>query len=657
MVLRLLLSFAIVGLARAQVPSDSLTHYELGEIVVGPGGIQPREPSVSTVQRVGLAGIAQSDAESIDRVLRSIPAGHLQTNSRGETLIYLRGAGERQVSLFFDGALLNVPWDNRIDLSLIPSEVVGEVTIAKGVPSVLYGPNVIGGAINLTSRELRNPGSLTQISGILGSHNASQARFTWLRRSKQFRSTVYLGASGRDGFGLPRNADLPYSQSSEMLRTNTYRNMRSAFGQVAWHNENGVSLGLSLLRFDGRKGVAPEGHLNPEVSNVRFWQYDGWETNMSILSGQMPVGSGTLRGAAWYSWFDQSIEQFSDATYAHSEGIQTDQDNTFGTRLTLLQEVSDSGTLRAALNLLTSQHRQINNADPWDRQSYRQHIYSNGLEYTWAGPVQVTAGASLDILATPETGDKPSRAPQAAYGISIGALHQLSQNITFRAAAGRKVRFPTMREMFGEALGRFLVNPDLKPESSLLTEAAARIENIDSSVEAVFFFNRTYNTINQHMVAVPGEELRRRQRINLDGSRVTGLETVLVSRMSRGLLMNCNMTWMKPRALNNGHVEPLVEKPSWLGGCSLTLRSTGGVSLIVESQITGRAYGLADDNSLVMLPASQVIHTRLAWLALFRSMSAEVFARVNNLTDDMTLPQLGLPGPGREVHAGLQLAF
>ena len=78
---------------------------------------------------------------------------------------------------------------------------------------------------------------------------------------------------------------------------------------------------------------------------------------------------------------------------------------------------------------------------------------------------------------------------------------------------------------------------------------------------------------------------------------------------------------------------------------------------MIESRITGRAYGLVDDNSLVKLPASQVINTRLTWLVLFRNVGAEIFARVNNVTDDVTLPQLGLPGPGREVHAGVQVSF
>lgn len=98
---------------------DTLRMYGLTEIVVSSG--RDRTTTASTVQKVSLAQIARTDAVSISGVARLIPAAHVQTNSRGETHVYLRNSGERQVAFFFDGALLNVPWDYRVDLSLIPS--------------------------------------------------------------------------------------------------------------------------------------------------------------------------------------------------------------------------------------------------------------------------------------------------------------------------------------------------------------------------------------------------------------------------------------------------------------------------------------------------------------------------------------------------------
>lgn len=659
MILRILFFLCVAGTVQAQVPTDSLIHYELGDIVVRSSGDSPDISSISTMQQVRLAGIAQADAASINPVLRQIPSAHLQTNSRGESLIYLRGAGERQVSLFFDGALLNIPWDNRIDLSLIPSEVVGEISIAKGVPSVLYGANVLGGAINMTSRQLRNPGSFSQVSGILGSYGSQQARMTWLRRKEGFQSMVFVGISDQDGFSLPREANLPYSQDSGDLRTNTDRRMRSVFGQFSFNIAGEGSIGISLLRFDGKKGIAPEGHLDPRNANVRFWRYPDWGTNMAILSGKFSFLDGTLRGTAWASRFGQTIAQYSDKSYSEQLETQIDEDDTYGARLTYLRNFSNSGSLRAAVNFLSSSHKQ-EDLEAQGSSLYRvfsQRILSNGVEYTRPGQVNVMVGASMDVLVTPKTGDKPSRGPQTGLGATMGLSHELYPGVRIRGIVGRKTRFPTMRELFGEALGRFLVNPDLEPESSLLTEAAIEFERGETTAEAIAFFNRTYNTIGQEMVLLPGETSARRQRVNLEGSHVFGLEATVTSRVIQSLLFSCSLTGMRARELSPSGTQPLVEKPSWIGRCNVDYRLGVGISVVFESSYSGQAYGLGEENNLIPLPNSLVMNSRVAWLILYGGYSAELFARVNNLTDEVVLPQLGLPGPGRALHAGLQVTF
>ena len=214
-----------------------------------------------------------------------------------------------------------------------------------------------------------------------------------------------------------------------------------------------------------------------------------------------------------------------------------------------------------------------------------------------------------------------------------------------------------MRELFGEALGRFLVNPALRPESSFLSEVALNVDLESASGEVIAFFNRTYDTIGQHMVILPGDSQPLRQRVNLEGSRIAGVEVTVASRPGRGLRASCNMTLMHVRALERGRTGPLAEKPGMLGNCNLGYHTTAGLAITAESNFTGRAYGLAYDNRFVTLPGSIIVNTRVSWLILLNSYALEAFARINNVTDETTLPQLGLPGPGREVHAGLQISL
>jgi len=660
MIVRVLFLFFFAGPVYAQVPTDSLIHYQLGDIVVSPpDGTSSEGSSVSTTQRIRLAQIAQADAASIDKVLLRIPSAHVQTNSRGETLIYLRGSGERQVSLFFDGALLNVPWDNRVDLSLIPSEVVGEISISKGVPSVLYGANVLGGAINMTSRQLRNQGSFSQLTGILGSQGSQQARLTWLQRTKQFQSTIFVGISDQDGFSLPKEVELPHSQGSDALRTNTDRRMRSFFGEVSFDATNDLKIGVSLLRFDGHKGIAPEGHISPIEGNVRYWRYPSWATNMAIISGEYSSRFGQLHGAAWISRFGQTIVQYSDESYTDERKSQMDQDDTYGIRLTYLRDFENSGSIRAATTLIGSTHDQkdVEIGHHSLQRLFSQRILSNGIEYIRGDAFKLTLGASMDLLMTPKTGDKPARGSQMGYGFTAGVSYDFSERFKLRAVIGRKTRFPTMRELFGEALGRFLLNPDLKEESSLLSEVAATIHHQDTDLEVIAFFNRSYNTIGQQMVMLPSESRPRRKRVNLEGSRVFGIESTIHTSIIPSLRLSCSLTVMRSREVTANGTQPLVESPSWIGWCDTNYRFRSGLSLIVESHYSANAYGLGLDNQLISLPNSFVINTRISWLIVYGKYSLELFGRVNNLNDEIVLPQLGLPGPGRELHGGLQVTF
>ncbi|MDX1532370.1 MAG: TonB-dependent receptor plug domain-containing protein, partial [Rhodothermales bacterium] len=458
----------------AQSEADSLREYELGEVVVGDRAESGATPS--TVQRIPLAEIDRLDAVSVAGAARLIPAAHVQTNSRGESLLYLRAAGERQVALFFDGALLNVPWDNRLDLSLVPSPVVGTVTVAKGVPSVLWGANVLGGAVNMVSRGLGADGAHTEVTAQGGSAAFRQGVVTHLGRRGGLSWVGSAGYAERDGFALPDAADLPYSQPDDDVRTNTDYRLANGFGRVAYRFGSGARAGLSLLHVDGEKGIAPESHVDPRVERVRYWRYPLWRTTLAVASGEAPLGAATdLRGALWISRFRQDIAAYSSAAYDERSDLQEDEDQTLGSRAVLQRRLRPV-TLRLALNALTSEHHQQettfrdDGAASAPALTYRQGLYSAGLEGEWAAQegLRLSAGASLDALTTPETGDKPVRDPFVDWGATAGAVYRPAPRWTLTAALGRKTRFPTLRELFGEALQRFALNPDLRPESSVL---------------------------------------------------------------------------------------------------------------------------------------------------------------------------------------------
>lgn len=646
-----------------QTDADSLRSYELAEIVVG--GEEVEDLLRTTMHRVSLASLVREDAASVSEVARLIPSAAVQTNSRGETLVYIRNAGERQVALFFDGALLNIPWDNRVDLSLVPSGALGGMTVAKGVPSVLYGTNVIGGAINLTSRSLGRDGTFTEATAMAGAAGLRRGVVTHLRRRGPFSFAGSIGYATRDGITLPDEAPLPYSQPSSRRRTNTDRQLFDLFGRASYRFHDGGEAGVSLFHVDGEKGVAPESHLDPAVDRVRFWRYPLWQNTMLIVNATRPLaGGGFVKGSVWGSRFAQHIDQYEDATYRTLTDREEDLDLTLGGRFQWLKPLGH-GALTASLNLLTSRHEQVDavfedgRAIPDPELTYQQHIFSLGLEYDVAlsSSLSMLAGGSLDGIATPRTGDKPARDPSVDAGVIAGLVYRLSPVVSWKASVGRKVRFPTMRELFGAALNQFLVNPDLKPESSLLAETGFVFGSTVVAGEVLAFVNRTFDTIDQHRVTVDGRRLR--QRINLEGSRVYGVELVGTVEPMSSWDVEGHLTWMKTRAFEAGPDRVLVEKPEWLGTLTAVYTPTSRFSLMVQGVYTGRAYGMGPENDLTPLPTSLAFNARVAYRFFLPGdrLFGEFFLRVDNLTDTLVMPQLGLPGPGREFRGGLSLSL
>ena len=673
--------------AQSQPKPDTIKVYRLGEVVVADETIDRVTPA--TVFQLPLAKIDATDAATAAGIVYRVPAARIQTNSRGESLIYIRGAGERQVALFLDGALLNVPWDNRIDLNLIPLNAIGGVTVAKGVPSVLYGANVVGGAVSFVSQELREPGALTEVVGQFGTGSFVNATALHIGNTGNFNYIGALGYTSREGITLPDTADLfstPHiaeflHQSDPKLRTNTDSRIANLYLRGEYRISRAANVGVAFHFADAEKGVAPEAHTD----GPRFWRYGDWRNMGVIANGSLLFGSDDdweARGALWWTNFEQGIDSYTSSEYSLREARQEDDDMTLGGRF-IVQKTMGSGRLSIALNGLQSTHDQrdlgydstgalapyrddvTGQEGPYPTFAYQQQLYSVGaeIEQNLLENLTFTFGASYDGMVTPKTGDKPKGEGFSDYGVTSGIGYEAIEGLTLRLSAGRKTRFPTMRELYGEALRRFLINPDLKPEEATLIDLGVEGEYAWGGFSVTGFANRTSNTIDQRTIdSLPG---RPRQRINLPGSRAFGVEVSGDLQEFRPFYLEGHFTYMNARVVPDDENAPdstlfLSEKPEILATVVAGYDFPFGLQPSIELLHRGQAYTLNDDNVFVPLGTSTTFNARLAYRLPFQwttNFSTQIFLRVNNITNEVVMPQLGLPDAGREIHAGVKATF
>lgn len=587
---------------------------------------------------------------SLADVLRGVAGVTVRANSRGETVARIRGAEERQTQVFLDGAPLAVPWDGRVDLGLLPAGLIGDVRITKGAAPIEFGANTVAGVVDFQTRQSAQ-GSFAQAeAGSLGSGSAS---VVLAERIGAVEATLAAGGITRDA--EPLAAALPFSQASPDRRTNTDLDAGSLFAALGTQL-GGLSLRASLLHLSAQRGIAPESD-RPAEAGTRFWRYPDIALTQATLNLGLALGDhAELRATAWHQDFGQRIAQYRSVSYAALRRTQDDDDSTTGGRITLAHRLGPLD-LRWAASAQSSTHRQVETDFPsaiaGPRLKYRQSLYSAGVEADaqLAEGIRATLGAAYDAVDNPLTGDKP-RQPALGTGAFSSALQfDLDNGAALTFSGGRRTRFPTARELFGEALGRFAINPDLRPEQAWLADAELRVTRTGFELTLNPFLIRSENTLAQRVLADG-----RRQRFNLSGATSFGIDARLAHDVTDTLRFELSGTVLRATAdAGSAAIRRLPQRPSFEALAVLDWNVPGRFDLRAELRGIGDAIDLDANGNQVKLPAAAEIALRAAIPILrLADRSLMLTFAIDNLTDAQIFPQAGLPMPGRLWRIGLR---
>ncbi|MSP91755.1 MAG: TonB-dependent receptor [Myxococcales bacterium] len=671
----------------------------LGEIVVG-----ARRPTVGAVteQRILQSEVARQDPRNLVDLGRTIPAVTAPTNSRGETFFYVRGAGERQVALFFDGAPLQVPWDYAIDTSLVPAAMVGSMTVAKGASSVLWGANGVGGSVNLLGRADARPGTHADFSAFGGTSQRLGGAAAATSNHGAWHLAGALGWVQHGNVALPSTARpdvraTPHSNPQVTERNNTDGRGFNALVRASRDLPGEARVALTLLHLDSAKGAPVEGHkdpADPAFAALRFWRYPLWEHSLAIASYFLPLdaGMGEVRATAWAQRFAQSIDSYTDASFAPAgrKASQHDLDGSLGARLAV-QRAAGPGTLRGALSELVANHDQVDadvsagteTAKP--NQHFAQHIASAGAEYEWqaAARLVVKAGAGYDtvimtdidkfgtLTAPPDFGD---------WSGNLGATLTLQPGLYLRASAGHKSRFPTQRELYGAALNKFAPNPHLQPESNALGEVGLAYSGAQVECELTGFATLTRATLDKRKVTVQETDpagavtnVKKDQRYNLAGgvrfgladiaSSVLGVEALARLRPWRHVALTGHGAVMAIDAYDPARqdfTKHLERRPSAVATLTGAWEPPTGFTGLLQASLIGPAWSFNLGDALERLDPYALVNARASYVVRYGADAArtlEVYGRIDNALNTLALPSFGLPEPGRSLQGGVRALF
>jgi len=622
------------------------------------------EGSVSATTEMTPAGasvINASDIRTYDRVVLSEAltlapgVSFTRVGARNETTVSVRGFDIRQVPIFIDGIPVYPPYDGYADLERFTTFDMAELRISKGFSSVLYGPNALGGAINVVSR--RPIGRLEGTGGL-----SVGAGITWngfANVGSRFGSGYVQGGTSyleADSFPLS-DSFTPVPTQGAGKRDNAYRR-DAKFNVKLGYTPNGIDeYAISYVVQRGKKGNPVYAGTDP-AARPRYWKWPYWNKDSVYFVSNASLGNvGYLRGRAFYDKYDNKVDSYDDNTYTTMSKKSSFQsfyeDYTVGGSVEWGKTFGSRQTLRAAFHVKQDVHKEHNLGEP--ERGGRDLITSLGVEDTiaFSPGLSLVAGIGADWQTTSlaqnlqngqivdlPRGDAEGVNPQAGLFYSVPGSGKL------RATVSHKTRLPSMKDRYSFKLGLAVPNPDLKPERSTTFETGYQgVLGTTMSFNVSAFYSHIADLIQQSYLQPDLTQQR-----NIGHASSAGFEVDARSRIVSRIEVNFNYTFVNRKNVSDPNVLP-VDIPRHKGLLSVTVEPMAPLHLmgLVEFEAGRKTQNpsgfYVDIGSLVTLSAKAIWTIR-------EQVDAEL--TVTNLTDNNYWLSEGYPEPGRVVQASLR---
>lgn len=653
-------------------PADS-ARYRFPEVTTEAARTLTSAGGAAAVE-VSAESLGVSAAPSVEEILRELPLLHVRTNSRGEAEVSARGSESRQVAVLVDGVPITLAWDARADVSVVPATGVQSVTFVRGLSSMLYGPNVLGGVLEAkVARSQIQPERTSTEVAIGGDHvgmttSSVTTSIPWATDDGDWHLRGGLGFRNSPGDPLAGDLEEPLPGDDEHLRTNTDLEKVDGFASLRYLHGNGAWVAFSGSSFRLDRGIAAE--LGVSDEDARLWRYPHVARTLTVLSAgtgfhPSPLGGqGDVEASLGLDVGRTEIDAYTSRAYDEVSGFEDGKSRTLTLRLLADQTLGPRGDLRASF---THANVHYEESLPEGDATYEQRLSSFGLETDWKlvtggrrfETLTLTVGGAHDFADTPESGGREALGKISEWGGRFGLSLAMNEGRNIlHAGISRRGRFPALRELYSGALGRFQPNPELQPERLVTMEIGATTRFGTGEAQIAVFHNLLADAVVR--TTLPD---RRFFRVNRDELRSTGVE--LLGAQGLGPIdVHGSLTWQNvditdTAADEEREPENLPEVLAELG-IELPLQTW---RFGVDVDYTGTQYALdavtgEDDEleaaALLGVSVSRTWRPDLPWNGgSFRFLEARI--AVDNLGDAVRYDAWGLPEPGRRARFELRL--
>lgn len=586
-------------------------------------GKAPREVPLATVTSIEPGTVEALKPRDLADVLRFAPGVQITTGNKDEYTLKLRGIDSRRIALLVDGVPVSEPYYGSFDLKTVSAGGIQTLQVTTGPSSVLYGPNTMGGIVNvITRRPSAEP--VLSFSGSTGD-----------------RSTRSLGVDGayrwgRLGFTLnglyQDSAGYRYTNAAgtRVDRPNSDYERYNLGAKLFYNPSDRTEIMASAGYYHSVYGMPPDLYGKP-----RYWRFKDWNRTSFSAGGFTAIGeNSTVRFRAYYVNYDNTLDQYKDAAQMIRQFESTFDNENYGVFGLADLALADWNSAKFSLYYQKDVARSQDDIGyPWTK--FDQETFSAGVEdhLSLSDRWKIIGGLSFDSLAK-FTGNATSRV-NPLLGIKFTPWDSFDVHLS----ASGKSKFPNMRAMYSPSSG----NPDLRSEFGRSYELGFTF-NRGFFLTGAAFANEIKNLIDS--VRLPSGL---RQYFNIGKARINGFE-LQAQKSWRVVGGTVNYTYLDAKNISDNRALDLTPKHNLNFDATVTPVKGLSVSL----------FGLWASKSIWYDSSARKIVDVPGYFSLDGVVSWDLgrfspFLRITNLFDEYFYTEPGYPWRGRFLEVGLKV--
>jgi len=580
-----------------------------------------------------------------------------RSGPRNEAGVYIRGFDARQIPVFVDGIPVYVPYEGYLDLSRLTTLDLSQVRIAKGFSSVLYGPNSLGGAVNLVSRKPRQPRE-----GSLGTGVASGGEvFGYLDLGALFNSWfVEGGASWLQSNGFPLSGDFrPTGLQGRAARENADRRDAQVNLKAGYTPNGADEYAIRVVSLRARKGNPPYAGGDASV-RPRFWRWPQWDKDSVYFLSSTALGRFSyLKTRGYYDTFRNTLDSFDDSSYSaqtRPSSFRTFYDDySLGGSVELGRQLTHRHQLAGVFHGKYDVHREHNRGEAV--RTFRDQVLSIALEHRFRlnGRTEIISGLGVDHLRNLQAQDYQNGELRAFPASSLTALNpqigffRRTDAGTVHISISRKSRLPTLKDRYSYRLGLAIPNASLQEESAVHWEVgySGRIDK-STDLQLSVFYSPVRNLVRPFYLSPDLYQLR-----NIGKTEHAGGEVAITRRLGATLDATLQYGYLNRKNISQPSVV-LTEAPRHKSFATVAWRPMARLEIRGNLSHESGRYNLNQAGHVYRMPSFGLLGT-LCTVKLNESTQVEIGGE--NLLDKNYAFFEGYPEPGRTGFVNLRYRF